>query len=150
MISGGDASNVRAVTVIVVGRGRGRDKVFAENDAAVSGAASSQVAEPRHPAHHVDRQGAAARREPGHRDVAFAAGGVLVVVAAEADDARPPHPRLEFRDLLHERHDGRAVGTTLWIRNGIEMILDARIPLLRLQFGHGTEYSFENNPGRLP
>src|SRR5688572_7141891 len=60
------------------------------------------------------------------------------MVAAEANHARPPHPGLEFRHLLHERGYRRTVCPTSWILDGIEILLNACFRLLRLQFSHGT------------
>src|SRR5688572_18584701 len=60
------------------------------------------------------------------------------MVAAEANNAWPPHLGLEFRHLLHERGYRRTVCPTSWILDSIEILLNACFRLLRLQFSHGT------------
>src|SRR4051794_13290084 len=52
--------------------------------------------------HKVDTNVALSRREARQAGVAFATARILVVIAAEADDACPPHHRLLARRLGHQ------------------------------------------------
>ena len=70
--------------------------------------------------HQVQRQVLLARRETGQHPVAFATTSTFVVIAAKADDARPPHLRLFFGDLLNQLEDLEAVVPFLLVGDAVE------------------------------
>src|SRR5690606_31895321 len=64
----------------------------------------------RRAAHQVERVPGLARAEAGAAHVALVPAGVLVVIAAIADDRRPPHARRLAGDLAEQRVEHFRVG----------------------------------------
>lgn len=67
--------------------------------------------------HVVKSQGLAARRKPDDHVIAFASAGVLIVIAAEADNAAAPHLRLHAGGFFHEVNHGDALRAVLFVGN---------------------------------
>ena len=74
--------------------------------------------------------------EPRERGIAFVTTGVLVVIAPEADDARPPHSRFLLDNSSHESDQSPGIIPLLLVRDGRNVALDADICGFGLGYRH--------------
>ena len=75
-------------------------------------------------------------RESYKAGVSFSTAFVFVVVAAESDNARPPHFRRVTGRLCHELCERLAVLSPDVVLNGAEVSLDACLCYFRFVFSH--------------
>src|SRR6185436_3650152 len=74
--------------------------------------------------------------KPCERGIAFVTTGVLVVIAPESDDARPPHPWFLLGHSSHEGNESSRVFPLFLVRDGSNMSLGADACGFGLEFSH--------------